>query len=243
VLQPSSAYRRLILPDVVADFPTTRSAETYSAVRADLLAARYKPGEWVKVAELQRQLGVSLSVIREALSRLVAEGLLVTIAQRGFRVVELSHQDLLDVTDARVKIETMVLRESLTFGNADWEAALLGAHHVLEHTSMRGAEKAPRLSPRWIPVHAAFHETLLAGCRNRQLLTVANGLRDKAELYRMWSPTTRQSARSVAAEHKKLTELALARDIDACEALLARHIDQTRQALILTEDGSSGQGR
>jgi DNA-binding GntR family transcriptional regulator len=212
-------------------------------VRAELLAAKYKPGEWVKVAELQRQLGVSLSVIREALSRLVAEGLLVTIAQRGFRVVELSPQDLLDVTDARVKIETLVLGESLRFGNADWEGALLGAHHILETTSMRGTDKSRRLNPEWIPVHAAFHETLLAGCPNPQLLTVANALRDKAELYRMWSPTTRQSASSVAAEHKKLTELALARDIDACQALLARHIDQTRQALALREDDASTAGQ
>jgi DNA-binding GntR family transcriptional regulator len=209
----------------------TRADQVYRAVRADLLTAHYQPGQWLKVSDLQKRFNASLSVIREALSRLVAEGLLGYLAQRGFRVVPLSLDDLLELTEARVKIETMVLRESLLDADATWEANLIAAHHLLERTQASDPANPGGLNPEWVPVHAQFHAALLAGCRNARLLSIANALRDNAELYRMWAPKPHRTPRRVATEHKKLMTLALARDVEACVSLLAQHIGMTGQAL------------
>src|ERR1700752_1223931 len=59
-------------------------------LRAEILSARLKPGEKVLIAAVAKRLGVSLSAIREARSRLVAEGLVRAEDQRGFRVSPLS---------------------------------------------------------------------------------------------------------------------------------------------------------
>jgi DNA-binding GntR family transcriptional regulator len=210
--------------------PGTRADDVYTAVRADLLAAQFRPGQWMKVSDLQRRFGFSISVIREALNRLTAQGLLQSSAQRGFRVAELSIADLQDLTDARIKIETLLLRESLRFGTDAWEADVLAAHHLLSRLPPRGPDG--KLNTALIPIHAEFHERLLAGCPNAHLRAVANSLRDKAELYRMWSPVVDRPMKAIAAEHRKLMELALARKEEECAALLASHIDHTRKALV-----------
>jgi len=210
--------------------PGTRADDVYAAVRADLLAAQFRPGQWMKVADLQRRFGVSISVVREALNRLTAQGLLQSSAQRGFRVAELSIADLQDLTEARIKIETLLLRESLQFGDDAWEADVVAAHHRL--TKMPPLRPDGTLNTELIPIHAEFHEALLAGCPNAHLRAVANSLRDKAELYRMWSPIVVRPLPDIAAEHRTLMELALARKVEECVELLTRHIDCTRKALV-----------
>jgi DNA-binding GntR family transcriptional regulator len=206
----------------------------YLEVRSELLSAQYQPGQWMKVADLQRRYGWSLSVIREALSRLAAEGLLVAAPQRGFRVVQLSMEDLHDLTEARIKIETLVLREALAAPDRSWEARLLAAGHQLDHTPLgvTGRDGGRVFNPEFIRVHAEFHETLLSGCSNVRLLHMANSLRDSAELYRMWTPRTALRGGDIASEHRSLTKLALDHKVDACVELLVAHIEHTRQALI-----------
>jgi DNA-binding GntR family transcriptional regulator len=202
----------------------------FKAVRADLLSAQFRPGQWVKVSDLQKRFGVSISVVREALNRLTAEGLLLSSAQRGFRIADLSLADLQDLTDARIKIETLVLRESLDSGSAAWEAELVAAHHLLTRTPMQSPDGT--LNPGWVRVHASFHEALLAGCPNAHLRAVAMSLRDKAELYRMGAPLPSRS-RDVAAEHRPLMDLALARKREEAAALLESHIDHARRAVVV----------
>jgi DNA-binding GntR family transcriptional regulator len=208
----------------------TRAEEVYLDVRGDLLAARYRPGQWLRLPALQKEHGVSLSVVREALTRLVAEGLLEAVALRGFRVIELSTDDLRDLTSARISVEVLVLRESLLHGDAAWEAQLVAAHHLLVMTPMLLPETGT-LNRDFVPVHAAFHHALLAGCPNNTLLKIANELRDRSELYRMWAPVKNVSERVIAQEHEDLTKLAIAREADAAAELLARHIDHTRRSL------------
>lgn len=207
-----------------------RAEAVYRDVRQDLLAARYAPGQWIKVAQLQRDFGVSVSVIREALSRLASEGLLTFTANRGFRVVELSMEDLQELTEARIRIEVIVLASSIANGDGRWEAELIASHHLLESTPLIDPE-TQRFNPKWAPVHAAFHQALLAGCPNRRMVGMVNALRDSAELYRMWSPKVHVRASELAAEHRSLMKLALERRTEECQALLESHIGQTSRAL------------
>lgn len=79
----------------------------YAVLRHELVSCHLRPGERLKIQELSRRLRVSPSAIREALSRLVAEGLVVAEAQKGFRVAPISRFDLQDLTRTRIAIETM----------------------------------------------------------------------------------------------------------------------------------------
>ena len=93
-------------------------------MRADILNSRIEPGSKLKIANLGTRFGVSLSVVREALTRLGEQGLVVANPQRGFSVIELSINDLDDLTNTRIQIESMAMRDSVAHGGVPWEVAV-----------------------------------------------------------------------------------------------------------------------
>src|SRR6185437_14638965 len=89
------------------------------------------------------------------------------------------------------------------------------------------------VSEDWSGHHRDFHQALLTGCSNRRLESVANSLRDSAELYRRWYwVLTDDHQRDLAREHRQLRELALARDADRAIEVLTEHIDRAPSLLI-----------
>jgi DNA-binding GntR family transcriptional regulator len=204
----------------------------YAELRADILGGRQRPGARLPFAELTARYGASMGVVREALSRLAAEGLVESEPQFGFRVVPLSIADLQHLTAARAAIETLVLGQAVEHGGVSWEADVLAAHHRLERTPQRAEEDPSRLSDDWTVAHAAYHHALLAGCPNPRLLAIADSLRDSAELYRRWSVPLAHGHRDIAGEHRAILDAVLAHDPDAATAALAAHIQHTTNVLL-----------
>jgi DNA-binding GntR family transcriptional regulator len=218
----------------------TLSEGIYVAVHRELLNGALAPGQRLKVGELASRFGVSLSVVREALTRLAEQGLVVASPQRGFAVAALSVDDLRDLTRARVLIEALVLRESIANGDVAWEAALIASLHTLERT--RFIDDHGDVSEDWTAAHREYHRALLTGAGNTRLESVATSLRDCAELYRQWSRSlAHDEDRDIAAEHRQILEATLARDADAATAALTAHIERTSAALLAYAGNHDGQ--
>jgi DNA-binding GntR family transcriptional regulator len=208
----------------------TRTGEVYEALRADILNTRIEPGSKLKIAQLSNRFGVSLSVVREALTRLGEQRLVVANPQRGFSVVGLSVSDLDDLTNVRTEIESMALRDSIAHGGVAWEAEVVAALHRLERTEIY-ADPA-HVNPDWLDLHRAYHQALVAGGASTRLREMANTLRDNAELYRMWSRTWAHDVdRDLQAEHRAIMTAALSGDEQAAVASLSQHIARTTAAL------------
>ncbi|MEU6292257.1 GntR family transcriptional regulator [Streptomyces sp. NPDC005047] len=208
----------------------TRAGTVYTRIREEIFQGDLHPGQRLRLVELAQRFSVSQSVVREALTRLSEQGLVLAAPQQGFSVVTVSLDDLNELTEARIAIETMVLRHATTRGDIKWEAAVVAAHHHLASTPALLPDGA--MNSEWFTVHEQFHQALLEGCGNARLLTAALGLRDAATLYRRWSrPVGHDFDRDVAGEHRELVDAVLARDADGAAALLAHHIDRTSQAL------------
>ncbi|MEV0848388.1 GntR family transcriptional regulator [Streptomyces sp. NPDC049954] len=222
----------------MAEEKATRAGTVYAHVREDIFQGVLCPGQRLRLVELARRFTVSQSVVREALTRLSAQGLVVATPQQGFSVVPLSLKDLNDLTEARVEIEAMVLRLAVARGDLRWEAAAVAAHHQLGGTPAVLPDGT--LSGAWFTVHEHFHRTLLEGCGNDRLLATAMSLRDAATLYRRWSrPLGHDDDRDVTREHQELLDAVLAREPDRAAHVLTRHIDRTSAALrAVVEDGT-----
>lgn len=210
----------------------TRTDGVYQRLRTDIFGGRLVPGERLKFPDLSQRYGTSVGAAREALTRLVAEGLVTSQSHLGYAVRSLSHEDLADLTRARVEVEPLVLRLSVREGDVAWEAQAVAAHHVLDRTPHdRGDPDHP--ADAWSAAHAAFHAALLAGCGNRRLLATATALRAEAELYLQWSVTYGgEPDRDVATEHRAILEAAVGRDAAKAEGLLRDHIAHTAELLI-----------
>lgn len=208
----------------------TRGGVVYAQIREDIFQGVFEPGQRLRLVELAQRFSVSQSVVREALTRLSEQGLVRAAPQQGFSVVTVSLADLNELTEARIDIETLVLRRSMERGDIMWEASVVAAHHHLAGTEVIGADGA--LNSDWFPVHERFHQTLLEACGNARLLAAALSLRDAATLYRRWSvPVGHDTDRDVAAEHQAIVDAVLDKDAERAVGLLAQHIDRTSQAL------------
>ncbi|MCX4406060.1 GntR family transcriptional regulator [Streptomyces sp. NBC_01549] len=208
----------------------TRAAIVYARVREEIFQGEWQPGQRLRLVELAQRFDVSQSVVREALTRLSEQGLVLAAPQQGFSVVTVSLDDLNDLTEARIEIETMVLRRAIERGGVEWEAVAVAAHHHMVGTPavLPGGE----MNSQWFTLHEQFHLSLLEACGNDRLLGSAVSLRDAATLYRRWSrPVGRDLDRDIAGEHQQLLDAVLSRDADRAAGLLTQHIDRTSAAL------------
>src|SRR5579862_2721505 len=103
----------------------------YEYLQEDIISNRLLPGQRLHIIQLAEQYQVGPGPIREALSRLLATELVVSISQKGFRVSAISQADLNDIYKTRAHIECLALRLSIEQGNDDWEANILAAYHRL----------------------------------------------------------------------------------------------------------------
>ncbi len=164
--------------------------------------------------------------LREALSQLVAEGLVTVINQKGYRVAPMSEQELLDIFDARANMEAMLVRLAIERGGEEWEADLLARMHLLNKLESRDASEM--MLDEWDQRHQAFHTAIVAGCGSRYLLQMRERLFDLAARYRyVW---LRKTVLSVAmleekhGEHQRLLDAVLARDADKAGELMYQHL-------------------
>ncbi|MFG2957618.1 GntR family transcriptional regulator [Streptomyces sp. NPDC048291] len=212
------------------------SEQVYAHLWSAIMRGGYAPGDALKPQDLAREQGVSLAVTREALVRLVGEGLADRLPNRGFAVPSFSDHRWQEIAEARRTIEPVVLRMSIERGDIDWEARVRAAHHRLVRAPAYVMEEGEHYSSAWSEAHRAFHRTLLEGCGNLTLLETFDRLFTASELARRWS-AHRNPDRDAAKEHRMLEEAALARDADTAAAVMVQHLALTAAAL--TDD--SGQ--
>jgi DNA-binding GntR family transcriptional regulator len=222
---------RPVLPFRRGAHPSLRAA-IYDALREDLMTGRLPPGKTIGVKDVRRAFGVGLSAVREALCQLTADGLVIAEEQHGFRATPVSAHDLLDVTRARVEIETFALRDAIAHGDVDWEAQILAAAHKL--AQIRGTEgRNPRvIGDAYRQQHAAFHDALVAACSSQWMQRFRRTLHVQSERYRQLAVWYNDEPRDVNEEHRALVEAVLARDADRATALMTEHINATARILV-----------
>jgi DNA-binding GntR family transcriptional regulator len=204
----------------------------FEALRADVLASRLRPGERLKINQLCERLGVSLSAVREALSRLTAEGLVIAEPQRGFRVAPISADELGDLTRVRIEIEALCLRSAIRAGDINWETGIVASFHKLNGTPERAPGDPERLSDDWSLAHQAFHQSLVASCDSRWLLRLRAILYAQSERYRQLSVPLAETKRDVRGEHQEIVDATLARDAERAVVLLSNHFERTTSILL-----------
>lgn len=216
--------------------PRTLTSAVLARLRSDILTTRLLPGQKLNVANLAKQFSVSLAAVREALSRLVADGLVQVSDQRGFRVSPVSQSDLEDVTQTRIGIEGLALRRSIERGDADWLTSVEREFEALCAIPFLNVDGLNMHNEVWVVQHRIFHRKLVSACDSLWLLGFRDILHEQSERYRRLS-VRRDSPqpRDVEAEHRRIVDAVLRRDADAAVAALADHYTTTMRFVQLNE--------
>ncbi|HEX3930846.1 MAG TPA: GntR family transcriptional regulator [Nocardioides sp.] len=209
------------------------SRAVFADVRAGILSGAYAPGSKLSPKAIATAANVSLSVVREALTRLAEQGLVVAEPQLGFSVVTLDLEGAQDLNRVRVLIEGAAVKDAIDHADVEYETRVIASHHRLSRTPQWADEQSQTVTEDWARAHAQFHAALLSACTSPRLVEMAASLRETAELYRRWSSTFNASRlrRDVAGEHQALMQAALDRDADLCSRLAGEHINKTTELL------------
>jgi DNA-binding GntR family transcriptional regulator len=205
-------------------------------IRAEILQGSYPPGTKLRLDDLRHHYAVSLSPLREALTRLTAEGLVQIADHRGYRVAPVSTENLREVTTLRTQMEVMAMTESIRHGDAAWEDALTAAYYRLARLEEKGER-----SDEWEKTHRVFHLTLFSACGMPLLLRFCGTLHDLSDRYRRLFLTRHAPDENVPAEHKAIFEAAMARDKELAAQILTQHLRRTGRNVmaILEENGEA----
>jgi DNA-binding GntR family transcriptional regulator len=216
--------------------------EAYERLRADLLSCRLRPGERLKINELCRQLAVSSGAVREALSRLASEGLVLAEPQLGFTVAAISAVDLQDLTMVRTEIEGLCLRQSVANGDLAWESRIVAAYHRLSRTPHYAPGDAKRLNEAFASAHSEFHHELVSACTSPWLHRLRNILFAQAARYVALSVPLARKERDRNKEHRDIMDAVIARDSELAVQLMSNHLKLTTRIVLEALGGLRNDG-
>lgn len=151
----------------------------YEKLKRDIIDGVYAPCEKLSMSKLTQALKVGQSPIREALSRLLAKGLVEMEENKGFRVPCISENDLYDLCRTIAQIENVAIRQSLQLGDDKWEINFVAACHRL---SLNENKKEPNYN-YWVQCTQDFHKALIMGCKSPTLINIHEHLFLKLERY------------------------------------------------------------
>jgi GntR family transcriptional regulator, carbon starvation induced regulator len=213
----------------------TQADAVRHGIRTEILQGSLRPGEKLNIKAQEQRFGVSLGAIREALSGLVAEGLVVVEAHRGYHVMPVSREDLLDMTETRVEIESLCLRKAIELGDVEWESRIVAAGHRLDRLWDSPNLADTLRGPAWSQAHGEFHRALAAGCASPWLMKVRELLFAQSERYRLISVQVDydpNELRDVRREHRELMDVALRRDVRKAMELIRDHLMRTTKTVL-----------
>lgn len=209
----------------------TLAAQAESVLQRAIISGELAPEARLTLPSLEARYGFGATPLREALSRLVARGLVTMTGNKGFSVSAISRRDLEDLIRARSVIEEGALRMSIERHDGDWEDRLISAMHRLKRIVRQAGDVITDGNSDYDAAHRAFHSALIGGCGTARLIEIQGELFDQAYRYRrVMGAVGLDSVRAIEV-HQKLVDLALGDDIEAACSEIKLHLRLTLEAV------------
>jgi DNA-binding GntR family transcriptional regulator len=194
-------------------------------LRGQILHGEIGPGTRLLQAELASDLEVSTTPVREALRRLVAEGLLDGDPNRGVVVHGISREELEDIYEIRMALEPLAIEatvERITPEELADAAGLVDEMDRVEHA-------------RYIELNARFHELLADAGRRHRLGSILGNLRELSTFYVAQSVRNdrdRELMTTHNEDHRRLVAACKSGDVSAAQQAQRDHLALTLAAAL-----------
>lgn len=200
--------------------PRTAHSYAYEALRSRILTGDLPPGAPLIQATLARDLGVSMTPVREALRDLATEGLVTLLAHKGAAVTSLNLADAKEIHNIRLKLEPDATRLAVDHVTLD---VLNGAEELY-------SDMSETTDHRWVVCNRDFHKLLLSPAPAPRLVSILSSLLEAAALYVPLAITHRVGP-DPQFEHRAILDAYLRRDPEAAAEAVAAHIKSSIHSL------------
>jgi DNA-binding GntR family transcriptional regulator len=214
-MDESTQFKLPALPDLISN-----------ALRDDISRGVFKPGDQIRMRLLADRFGVSAMPVREALRRLEAEGLVQFEKNRRISVTQLSSEEMDEVSQIRLELEPLALRNAVPRLREDPEA-------LAELDDLIAAMDAETDADAWRTLNEQFHRRLYHASGMPRLETIVNTLMGSIEAYIRIYVRTKENLAHSQAQHRELLDRVRAGDTKGAEEVLRAHIQYSRDRLQL----------
>jgi DNA-binding GntR family transcriptional regulator len=207
-----------LLPEVV-----------YQQLKTAILTGVFRPGQTLRQEDVAKQLGVSRGPLREALPKLEAEGMIISMPHRGCAVVSLAPSEIAEIFELRAMLESSLAKAAARQKDPESVHALRELCAEMRELTVSKAE-ADRL--RWCELNYELHNMLLAVAGRRHHLRFLEMVRALAEPYIRMEISLTGSLMDAQLEHEMLIEAFSNGDCERLEKLTRDHVQHTAQRLM-----------
>ena len=196
-------------------------------VRGAILDGTYKPGERLVETAIADQLGVSRAPVREALSALEREGLVVSVPRRGYSVIDFTDKDIDEVYTLRLLLEIGALRRAV---ERFTEQDLAEMQRVVDELDEAARQKTD--SEKIVALDLAFHDLICRAADHSRLYSAWNSMRLQTQLLiSLTSRTYYDNPEQPGKLHRRILGAIRDKHLKRAEATLTDHIlDAQRRA-------------
>jgi DNA-binding GntR family transcriptional regulator len=192
------------------------------ALEAALVAGELQPGEIYSAPALGERFGVSATPVREAMLDLARDGFVEVVRNRGFRVVEMSEEDLDEISQIRLLLEVPT---TATIG-ARLTPELVVSLERIAGAIEQAAERGDLID--YLDSDRRFHVELIAGLGNPRLTELVDRMRRQTRLFGLNDLVASGRLLASAHEHRELLETLQSGDVEGARELISTHIRHTR---------------
>jgi DNA-binding GntR family transcriptional regulator len=216
--------------------PADAVPRVYEILRNKAISYEFRPGERINEIELAEELDVSRTPVREALNRLISEGMMTFIPNKGFYRLPLDITEMTSLFEVRRTIEVAAARLACQRGSNASIAELDAFWSAARKRDLRKLPFAEVAS-----YDEQFHERLVAISGNAEYVRLLGMINARIRFVRTIAlEHPRYSLASGPKEHEAIIAALIKRDADACAAVLENHIHMgLEDAMTFLKEGLS----
>lgn len=200
-------------------------ARAYEVIKNKIVRCELKPGSALSEKDLIEEIGASRTPIREAISKLEEEHLLVVFPKKGIFVTEITIKDVIDIYAMRLIVEPYAARMA---------ALRLDAGAVIPFRTLWAENHALVTAEEHVKADRDFHQIIARATGNKYLIQTFSTLYNQASRIRMLSLLKiRKRQEEIRTEHLALIEAILDRDEDEAEKCMKLHLTRARETALL----------
>lgn len=205
--------------------PARLGEEVYNAIYAQLISNKIPPGSRITVDNLVRELGVSQTPIREALSRLEAQGLVIKTHLIGYSAAPQMNRTQLDqLYELRLLLEPFVAGQAALRVTGDIIAEL---ENLTDQMQGNSSGDSSRAYGRFALLDATFHDLIAAASGNDLIHDMLERQHTHVHLFHLFYHD-RVTVEAID-EHGRILEALRNRDEGAAETAMREHVDHSRR--------------
>ncbi|MES5487190.1 GntR family transcriptional regulator [Bradyrhizobium sp. INPA03-11B] len=210
--------------------PAGLGETVYEHILAELMSLRIAPSSRINIDTLAREMGVSQTPIREALSRLEEQGLVVKTHNVGYSAApQIDAVRFNELYDLRLLLEPeAAARTAARISDAEIKALA----DLTRRMNGSGANDARGSYSRFAMLDAEFHDRILKLCGNSLIYEALSRLHIHLHLFRLHFHAKVTSC--AIREHEALGAAFVERDSEKARRAMKRHIELSRERFMVT---------